>query len=66
LPLGGVMLFKIAVALLLAWLCGVAGLYDIGELVHVLLLVGLMVAMLAFLKARDRAVRRAVDDRRDE
>jgi hypothetical protein len=60
------MLFKIAVVLLLAWVCGVAGLYDVGELVHVLLLVGLMMAMLAFLKGRDSAVRRAVDDRRDQ
>jgi hypothetical protein len=60
------MLFKIAVALLLAWLCGVAGLYDIGDLVHVLLLVGLMMAMVAFLKARDGIVRRAADDRRDK
>ena len=60
------MLSKTAVALLLAWLCGLAGLYDIGELVHVFLLVGLMMAILAFLKARDAAVRRAVDDGRDK
>jgi hypothetical protein len=39
--------------------------YEIGELVHVLLLVGLMLAMLAFLKARD-GVRRAGDAPRDE
>ena len=63
---GGVMLFKVAVVLLLAWVGGVAGLYDIGELVHVLLLVGLMMAMLGVLKARDGALRGAVDDRRDE
>ena len=60
------MLFKGALLLLLAWVGGVAGPYDIGELVHVLLLVGLMMGMLAFLKARDGAARGVVDDRRDE
>jgi hypothetical protein len=54
------MLFKIAVALLAAWLLGVVGLYSGGDYVHVLLLVGLMVLMMAFLKARD-AARRGAD-----
>ena len=55
------MLFKIAFALLAIWGLGVIGLYSAGDLVHVLLLVGLMLLLLAFLKARDAAARRAVD-----
>lgn len=53
------MLFRIAFLLLAAWLIGVAGLlYRVGDLVHVLLLVGLMMLLLAFLRARDVALRR--------
>jgi hypothetical protein len=58
---GGDMRFKIAFALLAIWGLGVIGLYSAGDLVHVLLLVGLMLVLLAFLKARDAAARRAVD-----
>jgi hypothetical protein len=54
------MLFKIAFVLLVAWLLGVVRAYPAGELVHVLLLVGLMLLLLAFLGTRDAAVRRAV------
>ena len=54
------MLFRIALVLLAAWLLGVVGVYTVGDLVHVLLLVGLMLLLLAFLRARDAAVRRAV------
>ena len=54
------MLFKIALALLAVWLVGVLGLYTIGDGVHVLLLVGLGLLLLAFLRARDAAVRRTV------
>ena len=50
------MLFKVALALLTVWLLGVIGLYDVGKLVHVLLLVGLLLLLLAFAKARDAAV----------
>jgi Family of unknown function (DUF5670) len=57
---GGEMLFKIAFVLLVAWLLGVLGVYPGGELVHVLLLIGLMLLLLALLRARDAAVRRAV------
>ncbi len=53
------MLFKIAFALLAIWLLGVVGLYSVGDLVHVFLLVGLMLLLLAFLRARDAAARRA-------
>jgi hypothetical protein len=54
------MLFKIAFVLLIAWVVGVLGLYQVGDLVHVLLVGGLMLLLLAFLRARDAAVRRAV------
>ena len=60
LPFGGDMLFKIALALLAVWLVGVLGLYTIGDRVHVLLLVGLGLLLLACLRTRDAAVRRAV------
>jgi hypothetical protein len=60
LPVGGDMLFKIALALLAAWLLGVLGLYTIGEVVHVLFLVGFGLLLLAFLRARDAAVKRAL------
>ena len=55
------MLFKAAFVLLGAWLLGVFGLYSIGDLVHVLLLVGLMLLLLAVLKARDAAAARGTD-----
>jgi hypothetical protein len=60
------MLFKIALTLLVAWLIGVLGVYRAGQLVHVLLLVGLALLMLAFLRAREEAVRRATSDRSDQ
>ena len=49
------MLLKVAFVLLVAWLVGVIGLYNIGDLVHGLLLVGLMLLLLGFLRARDTA-----------
>jgi hypothetical protein len=55
------MLLKIAFVLLVAWLLGVLGLYRIGDLVHVLLLVGLMLLLLGALKARDAAAARGRD-----
>jgi hypothetical protein len=55
------MLLKIAFALLIVWLLGVLGLYRIGDLVHVLLLVGLMLFLLGALKARDAAAARGRD-----
>jgi hypothetical protein len=51
------MLVKISLVLLLAWLLGVLGLYDIGELVHGLLLAGLVLLPIAFMRARDAARR---------
>jgi hypothetical protein len=60
LRVGGNMLFKIAFILLVVWLLGMVGVYTIGDLVHVLLLGGLMLLLLAFLRARDVAVRHAI------
>jgi uncharacterized protein DUF5670 len=54
------MLFTIALLLLVVWVLGVLGVYAAGDLVHVLLLIGLMLLLLAFLRARDAAGRRAV------
>jgi hypothetical protein len=60
------MLFTIALVLLATWLLGIVGLYNVGSLVHVLLLVGLMLLMFAFLRAREAALRRTVGDPSDE
>jgi hypothetical protein len=58
---GGEMLLKIAFVLLIAWLLGMLGVYRIGELVHLFLLVGLMLFLLGALKARDAAAARGRD-----
>jgi hypothetical protein len=55
------MLLKTASVLLFVWLLGVLGLYRIGDLVHVFLLVGLMIFLLGALKARDAAAARGRD-----
>lgn len=49
------MLLKAAVLLLIMWLLGIVGVYNVGTLVHVLLLVGLMLLLFGVLKARDAA-----------
>jgi hypothetical protein len=46
------MLLKIALVLLVAWLLGIVGVYDVGTFVHILLLLGLTFLLLAFLHAR--------------
>ena len=51
------MLFKIAIVLLSVWIIGVVGLFEVGDLVHVLLLGGLWLLLMAFVKARETAVR---------
>jgi hypothetical protein len=43
--------FKTALALLIAWLPGILGVYTIGQRVHVLLLVGLMLWLLSTARA---------------
>jgi hypothetical protein len=60
------MLFKIASVLLIAWLLGVVGVYRVGDLVHLLLFAGLMLLLLAFVRARDAAIRRAITGRSDK
>jgi hypothetical protein len=59
---GGNMLLNIALALLVAWVIGVLIVDSDGDLVHVLLLVGPGLLLLAFLRARDAAMRRATSD----
>jgi uncharacterized membrane protein len=57
------MLLQVAVLLLIAWLLGIVGLYNLGTLVHVLPLVGLMLLFLGVLKARDAAAPARTDSR---
>ena len=52
------MLLKAALILLVLWLAGMAGLYDADSVGHVLLLTGLMLLLLAALKAREAAIGR--------
>ena len=49
------MIFYIALALILAWVLGVIGVYPGGQMFHMLLLVGLLFLLIAFVKARDAA-----------
>jgi len=51
------MLLKAALALLFVWLLGVAGIFVVGTIIHVLLLFGLMLLLLGFLKGHDAAAR---------
>jgi hypothetical protein len=51
------MLFKVALGLLVVWGLGIAGVYAAGQIVHVLLLVGLLLLLLSFAKAHDAASR---------
>ena len=53
------MLFKTALTPLVAWLIGVLAVDRAGDFVHVVLLAGLL---LAFLRAREAAIRRAASD----
>jgi hypothetical protein len=56
------MLFKVAVVSLAVWWLGLIGVYRIGDLFHVFLLVGLMLLLFGFLRAREAAVRGAVGE----
>lgn len=60
------MLLKVALLVLAVWLAGVLGLYTAGDLVHVLLLVGLMMLLLGVLKAREAAVHHSAEARPDK
>jgi hypothetical protein len=63
-PSGAGVLLAIALGLLTTWLLGV--LSGASALVHVLLLVGLMLLMIAVLMARDAAMRSAVRSEPDK
>jgi hypothetical protein len=52
------MLVIVALALLALWGLGIADVYSIGQLVHVLLLAGLMLLLLSVAKGREGAMRR--------
>jgi hypothetical protein len=56
------MLIKVGLVLLAVWLLGLVGVYRVGDLFHVFLLVGLMLLLLGFLRARDAAVRATVGE----
>lgn len=50
------MLIYIALALLVVWVLGVLGVFEAGKMVvHVPMLVGLLLLLVAFLQARDAA-----------
>jgi hypothetical protein len=57
--------FKTALVLLIAWLLGVLGVFDVGQVVHVLLLVGLLCLLLAATKGGDTAVDGATKPKAD-
>lgn len=57
------MLFAVALTFLVVWVTAAAGLFEGGQLIHALLLVGLMLLLLAFLKARDAAAAAATAGR---
>jgi hypothetical protein len=59
-------LIVLALVTLGAWLLGLFQFYRFGDIVHVLLLVGLMLLLLGGLKARDAALRRNKEDRRPD
>ena len=59
---GGTKLIKLGLALLVTWLVGVLFFSNAGDAVHVLLLVGLALLLLGFLRARDEAMRHALGD----
>jgi hypothetical protein len=54
------MLLTVALVLLVSWLAGVL-FADAGDTVHLLLLVGLLLLLITFLRAREAAMRRALD-----
>ena len=56
---GGIVLFTIALIVLGAWVVSLSGVFPGGDLAHVLLLAGLMLLLLAFVKGREAALRRS-------
>jgi hypothetical protein len=60
------MLFKSGLIVLVTWPVGVLFFRSVGDLVHVPLLVGLALLMLAFLRAREAALRRVTESHPDK
>jgi uncharacterized protein DUF5670 len=60
------MLFKSALIVLVSWLIGVLFLSSAGDVIHVPLLVGLALLMLALLRAREEAMRRVAESHPDK
>jgi hypothetical protein len=56
-------MFNAGIALLLVWLITLVAVQPSGNLVHLLLLVGIMFLLIAFLKAREAGVRPPSSDR---
>ncbi len=50
------MLYTIAVILLIAWLLGIVGTYTIGQFVHVLLVIALVLFVVGLLSGRRSVV----------
>ena len=59
------MFFKTALVLLIAWLLGMLGVFDVGQAVHVLLLVALLFLLLAATKRDDTTVSRDTKPKAD-
>jgi len=55
------MLVKTSLVLLLAWVLGLLGVYDIGEYFHAFLFIGLMLLPIAFMRAKEAARRADAD-----
>ena len=60
------MLTTFAITLLVTWLFGIFFVSNAGDAVHVLLLVGLALLLLGFLRAREAAMRRALGNNADD
>jgi hypothetical protein len=52
----------IGLVLLALWFLGLFGMYSVGDLFHGFLLIGLMLLLLAFVQAREAALRPPVSD----
>ena len=58
------MLTKAGLLLMVAWAIGLSGIYQIGDGFHAFLLVGLLLLLLAAVRARDAALRPPPTDKR--
>jgi hypothetical protein len=60
------MLFKSALTVLVTWLVGVLFFRNVGDVVHVPLLVGLALLLLSLLRTREAAMRRVTESHPDK